>query len=330
MAKKNSKIKLEDGKGTKMILHEAIKKVLFNENKELNTKQITEKINEQNLDKRKDGRPLLTNQINARVRNYPSLFYVANNLIGLNIWGNKKRQKKSLLTKGIEFILEENEGSLSIQIITDTINKRNEYLDDFEKNFSIEQILEEVKKNNQIFRLNNEKVELHWEYDEYEGMVRGLDFAEIYLAKQKIKVKEIENSIKSISVANFKSYNKLQELELKPITLLFGPNSSGKSSLIHSILYLQNAFDRKDLDPKNMKIGGTSVELGGFKQLIHKHNFKRELKFSLKIDKTKLSETLKNYFDKIKEIKLNIEISQTLKAIERKQVVKADGEESLD
>jgi predicted ATPase len=52
---------------------------------------------------------------------------------------------------------------------------------------------------------------------------------------------------RSFTLANFKAFGPTaQEIPLKPITLVFGPNSAGKSSLIHSVLwlnqYLQDGF----------------------------------------------------------------------------------------
>lgn len=90
--------------------------------------------------------------------------------------------------------------------------------------------------------------------DDYRYYTEGL----LEKAQQEQSVTEI--SIKHIGIANFKSYNSIQELKIKPITLLFGPNSSGKSSLIHSLLYLQNAFSSKELDTHYMKISGDSVD----------------------------------------------------------------------
>jgi predicted ATP-dependent endonuclease of OLD family len=46
--------------------------------------------------------------------------------------------------------------------------------------------------------------------------------------------------IKSLSIDNFRVFDKKTELELCPITYLTGPNSSGKSSILKSLLLLKN------------------------------------------------------------------------------------------
>lgn len=82
--------------------------------------------------------------------------------------------------------------------------------------------------------------------------------------------------LKSIGIANFKAFGKeLQTVPLRPLTLVFGPNSSGKSSLIHSLLLLHQAakyenLDRQpDLNGQRTELGGDSMDLGGFWQYLH-------------------------------------------------------------
>jgi predicted ATPase len=40
--------------------------------------------------------------------------------------------------------------------------------------------------------------------------------------------------ITSISIENFKGIGQRVKIPLKPITLLFGPNSAGKSTILHA------------------------------------------------------------------------------------------------
>jgi predicted ATPase len=41
-----------------------------------------------------------------------------------------------------------------------------------------------------------------------------------------------------IGIENFKAFGKMQRFPLKPITLLYGPNSSGESSITPSVAYV--------------------------------------------------------------------------------------------
>lgn len=45
--------------------------------------------------------------------------------------------------------------------------------------------------------------------------------------------------ITKISLTNFRSFKATQSIELAPVTLLFGPNSVGKSSVLMALAYVQ-------------------------------------------------------------------------------------------
>jgi AAA15 family ATPase/GTPase len=79
------------------------------------------------------------------------------------------------------------------------------------------------------------------------------------------------------SVANFKAFGAPQAITLKPITLVFGANSSGKSSLIHSLLLADEGLASGDFSPTFTRLGGDSVDLGSFTNFIHKHDPSQEL-----------------------------------------------------
>ena len=51
-----------------------------------------------------------------------------------------------------------------------------------------------------------------------------------------------------IGIENFKAFGKMQRIPLKPITLLYGPNSSGKSSLMQSLLLLKQTLEESGDD----------------------------------------------------------------------------------
>jgi hypothetical protein len=78
--------------------------------------------------------------------------------------------------------------------------------------------------------------------------------------------------ISAIWVANFKSFGpRPQRFPLAPVTLVFGPNSAGKSSLMQALLYVQHALLEDDLDIKHPRGAGTTVDLGGFQNVLHRH-----------------------------------------------------------
>ncbi|MEA2083983.1 MAG: AAA family ATPase, partial [Thermodesulfobacteriota bacterium] len=47
--------------------------------------------------------------------------------------------------------------------------------------------------------------------------------------------------ITSLHLGNFKAFAEAQNIPVKPITLIFGANSAGKSSIIHSLALAHEA-----------------------------------------------------------------------------------------
>jgi AAA15 family ATPase/GTPase len=52
----------------------------------------------------------------------------------------------------------------------------------------------------------------------------------------------------AIEIENFKAFGERQRIELRPITLLFGPNSGGKSSVSHALHYFREVMCEGNLD----------------------------------------------------------------------------------
>lgn len=86
--------------------------------------------------------------------------------------------------------------------------------------------------------------------------------------------------ITSFEIENFKSFSKKQHLKLSPITLIFGPNSSGKSSIIQSLMMLKQTILAED---KNgvLVTSGDAIDLGTFNSLIHDQDINKSLSFKL-------------------------------------------------
>lgn len=82
------------------------------------------------------------------------------------------------------------------------------------------------------------------------------------------------------SVGGFKAFNNQQTLPLRPINLIFGPNSSGKSSLLHSFLWANHAHATNNLDVVHPGLAGDSVDLGGFENTCYKHSRDNVMTFS--------------------------------------------------
>jgi len=72
-------------------------------------------------------------------------------------------------------------------------------------------------------------------------------------------------------------------IELKPITLVFGPNSAGKSTILHALHYAREILERGNIDP-DVTIAGGLIDLGGFATLVHNHELHRVVRLKLSLD----------------------------------------------
>lgn len=90
--------------------------------------------------------------------------------------------------------------------------------------------------------------------------------------------------ITAIEIENFKGIRDRVRIDLKPITLLFGPNSGGKSTILHAIQYAQEVFADHNLDVEKTKSGGGMVDLGGFLNLVHQRKSGRTVRLRFESD----------------------------------------------
>jgi predicted ATPase len=79
--------------------------------------------------------------------------------------------------------------------------------------------------------------------------------------------------ITRLSVRNFKSWRETKPFRLAPITVLFGTNSSGKTSLLQMLLMLKQTVDSPDRGQVlNLGDDRSLAELGTFKELLFMHD----------------------------------------------------------
>ena len=80
-----------------------------------------------------------------------------------------------------------------------------------------------------------------------------------------------------VEVENFKGVAGRQRIEFGALTLLFGANSAGKSTVLQALLYLHELLERGIADVDRTELGGTVLELGGFARLVHRHEMTRAI-----------------------------------------------------
>jgi len=82
--------------------------------------------------------------------------------------------------------------------------------------------------------------------------------------------------ISKIHLKNFKALRDTGKLEIKPITFLVGPNSSGKTSLIQSILALRQTVRSQDPNTP-LILDDDYVNLGSYRDAVFGHDEKKEI-----------------------------------------------------
>ena len=95
--------------------------------------------------------------------------------------------------------------------------------------------------------------------------------------------------LQALRVGNFKAFADAQRVPLKPITLIFGPNSAGKSSFIHILALAHEAeFGREKrslsrLDVHHTDVGGSAIDLGGFRQYVHRGQLNKRVEWGAEL-----------------------------------------------
>ncbi len=98
------------------------------------------------------------------------------------------------------------------------------------------------------------------------------------MAKKKVKKKKVVGKkkrelklkgITEISISGYKSIARKQKVEIRPLTILAGANSTGKSSVMQPLLLLKQTLE-ETFDPGALKLSGPLVEFSSTKQLLSK------------------------------------------------------------
>ena len=91
--------------------------------------------------------------------------------------------------------------------------------------------------------------------------------------------------ITAVEIENFKGISRPVRIDLQPITLLFGRNSAGKSTILHALCYAHEILRHRNADPHKVELGGDQIDLRGFENLVHGHDLERvvRLRFELNL-----------------------------------------------
>ncbi len=91
--------------------------------------------------------------------------------------------------------------------------------------------------------------------------------------------------LRKLQIKNFKLWKDTGDLKLAPITIFFGPNSSGKSSIIQLLLMLKQTAMSMDMNTVlDFGNGKSLVRLGTYYDIINNHDNNLNLEFGLEWD----------------------------------------------
>lgn len=85
----------------------------------------------------------------------------------------------------------------------------------------------------------------------------------------------------AITIENFKGISDPVTVPLRPLTLLFGANSTGKSTVLQALHYAREVLETGNADIDHTEMAGQIMDLGGFCSLVHKHDLDRQIKITL-------------------------------------------------
>lgn len=118
--------------------------------------------------------------------------------------------------------------------------------------------------------------------------------------------------IKTLFTGNFKAFAETQRIPIKPITLIFGPNSAGKSSFIHSLALAHEAQRTGRLDVYKTELGGSAIDLGGFRQYVHRTDAARRVEWGAEIETSRLHGRLAELLAPAKQVAAHLSIGIAL------------------
>jgi predicted ATPase len=86
--------------------------------------------------------------------------------------------------------------------------------------------------------------------------------------------------LKELRINNFKLWRETGKIRMAPITLFFGANSSGKSSLGQFLMMLKQTVESPDrravFFPGDLN---SAVQLGSYQEMVYQRNIERRIEF---------------------------------------------------
>ncbi|WP_417461560.1 DUF3696 domain-containing protein [Kordiimonas sp.] len=90
--------------------------------------------------------------------------------------------------------------------------------------------------------------------------------------------------ITAIELENFKGFGSATRIPMRPITLLFGGNSSGKSSIFHALQYAYEILENHNFDADITERGSDKLNLGGYMHMVHNRVLGTDIRLAFDLD----------------------------------------------
>ena len=110
--------------------------------------------------------------------------------------------------------------------------------------------------------------------------------------------------ITKLSLTNFRSFKETQEIDLAPVTLLFGPNSVGKSSILMALAYIQQILKKGHCNPQKLDAIGDK-KIGGFRSLVYGQDLSKTIRLKVRFEPDKTP--FVDYDAEIMELSLKVD-----------------------
>lgn len=136
------------------------------------------------------------------------------------------------------------------------------------------------------------------EINSLEALARFLQFFDTPAGSER-EGAYLPSRLLAIELENFKGVGNRVRIDLAPITLLFGANSAGKSTVLQALQYVREVLERRNANPDRTLYGGEFIDLGGFHNLVHEHDESKTIaiKLEFQLNRTDLPELVPEAFD---------------------------------
>ena len=91
--------------------------------------------------------------------------------------------------------------------------------------------------------------------------------------------------LRELQLANFKAFGEKVRIPIRPLTLIFGANSSGKSSIFQALLLLKQTLEEAQSPETLLLFKGNLVDLGTYGDIVHQHDVDLSFEVGVQFDK---------------------------------------------